>query len=174
MACFDASVVVGAFGLFPAQVLPIGHVEPPYFNGTPTTTISTVVIMSSRVISDSQFAASVNAGGATRRIADNTKGPESGFYVATPKHEKQINRAVTSTDVAAHKASVVAKDGNTTGYQGGWNDAGERFLDKSVRVHSPALAHSLGTIWNQRAAYNANTGKDLLMSSPAPKGRAVR
>lgn len=135
---------------------------------------STVVIMSNNVISDSQFAASVNAGGASRRIDNAQEGPKGGFYVANPKHETPLTSPATAQKVAEHRGQVSQTASH--GYQGGWYDKsdGQGFLDHSVRVNSPALAHSLGTIWNQRAAYNANTGKDLRMSDPSPSAAVKR
>lgn len=108
-------------------------------------------------MSDQQFAAQVNAGGASRRLSDGAAAPASGFFVSTPKFEQAVARPVTSTDVAQHRARVLSE--RSGGYQGGWNDNGTRCLDHSIRVKEFSNAIVLGRQFNQKSVYDAGADK---------------
>lgn len=144
-------------------------------NGTRTRQLPTVVIMSHSVMSDAQFAAAVNAGGASRRLDTGEAGPAHGYYVGRPGHEHVLSQPATAASVAAHRQAIL-DSGITTGYQGGWHSptSNSGVLDHSVRVNTRALAHSMGTAWNQEAVYDAARGVDLPMTAPAPTRESAR
>lgn len=106
------------------------------------------------VLSDAQFADQVNGGGSSRRLINRSQAPASGYYVSTPKFEEKHDRPVTASDVGQHRDRVMAD--RSSGYQGGWNDNGTRYLDHSIRVHEFSNAIVLGRRFGQKSIYDAH------------------
>lgn len=120
----------------------------------------------SRKLTHSEFAAQ---GGGSRRFADATEGPTSGFYVSrhpSEGGETKVSGTATATDIASHwatnKRRVLESGKNPREvYQGLWKSDGTSYLDVSDRVGTQTAAISKGLKNNQKAAYNANVGVSL-------------
>lgn len=102
-------------------------------------------------LSNRQFAHDANARGASRRLDTHEAAPADGVYVSTPGHERRIKGRANARDVARHALTLRGKQG----YQGGWRQDGETYLDHSVRTHTPAVAATLGRQWKQKSIYDA-------------------
>lgn len=136
------------------------------------------------ILSDDQFTAKVNAGGASRRLVGHSEAKAGTpqmrglFAVGQPGHEENLAHPIVRQQVQDHEAKMLADPvvaASPTALQGGWKEGSRVFLDASALRRGRTEAVSEGHANRQRAVYDMGFDRDVYMKRPAVEpGQRVR
>lgn len=130
------------------------------------------------ILSDDQFTATVNAGGASRRLIGHEQAKAGTpqmrglFAVGQVGHEKDLAHPIVRAQVQAHEAKMLADPvvaGDPTSMQGGWKEHDRVFLDASALRKGRTDAVAEGHANRQKAVYDMGFDRDVYMKRPAVK-----
>lgn len=120
-------------------------------------------------LSADQFAAQVNAGGASRMLHTREEAPGGGaaqgtFAVGLQGHEQRFAHPVARQEVQEHEQRLLSDptlSSDPDAMQGGWPKSGKVYLDASRQVAGRRQAMTLGRQNKQIAVYDMEKGDDV-------------
>lgn len=119
-------------------------------------------------LSHDQFAAKVNAGGASRLLHTHEEptAKPGAYAVGLPGHESVYTAPIVREQVEKHASQLLADPtvaDNPAAMQGGWRDKAEVFLDHSQLVQGRRSAVAQGKAGAQLAIYDMAKDRDVHM-----------
>lgn len=129
-------------------------------------------------LSDDQFAAKVNAGGASRRLLGHDEAKAGTpqmrglFAVGQPGHEMDYAHPIVRQQVQDHAAQMLADPtirSSPTVLQGGWKQGQTVTLDASELRRGRTEAVEEGRANRQKAVYDMGFDRDVFMKRPSVK-----